>query len=180
MPGGWATGFPVWFWPGADFVVLGALTCPVVAGWASGSTFPGKPVAAIRRFGRNLEDAAATLSRAFRALEQISVMIHNKMRALDAFTPRMALQNQFCTLRQKRALEVYSSAARSPAVDRGLQGGGDFIAMSSRYTSCRRRLRCPCGPSCSDLHVLGLQSFWVGTSRLQILLILAKVKLCQQ
>lgn len=46
-----------------------------------------------------------TLSRVLKALQQISVMIHNKIEALaDLMPPRMALQNQLCPLQLKRRL----------------------------------------------------------------------------
>jgi len=46
-----------------------------------------------------------TLSRVFKALQQISVMTHNKIKAPANFTPaRVALQNQFGPLQQECGL----------------------------------------------------------------------------
>lgn len=45
------------------------------------------------------------MSRVLKALQQISVMTHNKIKPLADFTSaRVALQNQLCTLQQKRGL----------------------------------------------------------------------------
>jgi hypothetical protein len=46
-----------------------------------------------------------TLSRVLKALQQLSVMTHNKIKTCADFTSaRVALQNQLCALQQKRGL----------------------------------------------------------------------------
>ena len=80
-----------------------------------------------------------TLSRVFKALQQISVMTHNKIKALADFAPaRVAQQNQLCALQQKRGLGLCSSAANFSSRRSRSSGTRRFIAMSPWYQNGTR------------------------------------------